>query len=209
MLSLCRRYNYFFVHGIADKAQQDKWPEKSRTERIFYVYIKVLPNGKPFFVGKGFGYRFIYTCGRNSYYKNIVIKYGKENLRTTIFPMENEESALKEEQRLIAYFKALGCKLSNMTDGGEGTSGFKRQAWNKGKHLTIVHRQRTSLGRLGIKVWNKGLKTGPLSEEHKRKLSKAHLGIEPWHKGKKISKEYCENVSKGRRAQIDRLRHQL
>lgn len=62
------------------------------------------------------------------------------------------------------------------------------------------------------KAWNKGIKTGPLSEEHKEKISNSckggnstswKKGDKPWNKGVPLSEEQKEKMSKslkGRKA---------
>lgn len=47
----------------------------------FYVYAHLKPDGTPFYVGKGCNGRSReFSCGRNKFHKNIVNKYGKENI---------------------------------------------------------------------------------------------------------------------------------
>jgi group I intron endonuclease len=53
----------------------------------------------------------------------------------------------------------------------------------QGKKHTEEAKQRMAAARLGKPAWNKGLKTGPLSEEHRVKLSVAHKGLPAWNKG--------------------------
>jgi len=95
----------------------------------FYIYIHFRQdNLQPFYVGKGKGKRFLSNKSRNKYWKHIVNKYG-------YFPqiMENnltEEQAFEREK---FYIEVLGREnLCNLTDGGDGTSGFKHsEEWKK------------------------------------------------------------------------------
>lgn len=41
---------------------------------------------------------------------------------------EDGEVLSLAEKHWIAYYRALGCKLTNLTDGGEGTPGHKKTA---------------------------------------------------------------------------------
>lgn len=95
----------------------------------FYTYLHCKPNGDPFYVGKGNGKRsHDFTCGRNQHHKNIVAKYGKENVGVFVFDCDSEAQALADEVQQIAQLREEGYELCNMTDGGEGASGFKHQA---------------------------------------------------------------------------------
>lgn len=155
----------------------------------------------------------------------------------------------QREEAWIAYGRANGWKLTNLTDGGKGPRGHKHKeearqkmaaakignSWNKGrignnfteetrrkvslaltghveseetrqkkriastgrKHsletrrkLSELHsgkvmsaeaKQKMSEAKKGSTPWNKGLKTGPLSDEHKNKLSEANIA---YHKQK-------------------------
>lgn len=75
--------------------------------------------------------------------------------------------------------------------------------WTRGKKLTEDHRKKLSIakkghppahekgfkkgniptnkGKKGQIAWNKGKKTGPLSEEHKKKLRDAKIDFVPWN----------------------------
>lgn len=61
-----------------------------------------------------------------------------------------------------------------------------------GHGVSIETREKISKANIGKKVWNKGLKTGSLSEDHKQKISKANLG----KIGVKMSKETKEKIRK-------------
>lgn len=95
-------------------------------ENKYYVYLHIKEtNGKPFYVGKGQGKRAISISDRNKWWYNTVDKYG--------FDIIYLETELTEEQALekeIYWIKRIGRKslnegpLVNLTDGGEGTSGY-------------------------------------------------------------------------------------
>lgn len=95
----------------------------------FYIYVHCKPNGDPFYIGKG------HLCrtreinhGRNQHHKNVVSKYGVENIKIFILECDNEMQAFNHEVWLIAYGRAHGWPLVNQTDGGEGASGAIRTA---------------------------------------------------------------------------------
>jgi len=130
--------------------------------------------------------------------------------------VEIENDLSEAEIFWIAYFKMIGCRLTNMTDGGEGTRGFASPA--KGKKFSDEHKRKISDARKGIKPWNKGCKTaashadayaksgekqrlrkGTFSDETRRKISEASSRRAPWNKGIKskqtVTKETREKLS--------------
>jgi hypothetical protein len=88
----------------------------------FCVYAHTKPDGTIFYIGKGLKRRAKETRLRNNYWKNIVNKYGY-NIVILADSLTNEQ-ALAEEILLIAYFKKFN-SLTNMTEGGEGMTGYK------------------------------------------------------------------------------------
>jgi len=140
---------------------------------MFYVYLHKKPNGQIFYVGKGKGYRATQKWSRNAHWRRVVDKYG---YNVTIFKDNmTEQEAFNLEMELI---EAIGLdNLTNLTVGGDGTSGFKHKAETKRK---------IGLANSGSSSWSKGKK---FSEEHKKKISDAH-------KGKIKSLEHREKLAK-------------
>lgn len=93
-----------------------------------YVYLHKTKCGRPFYIGisnNNDGYkRATNTQRRNPYWKNVVKKWGFEYEILTDGLSWNE--AQQWERRLIKEYREKGYQLTNMTDGGEGTLGYRR-----------------------------------------------------------------------------------
>jgi hypothetical protein len=117
----------------------------------FYTYAHYnKANNKIFYIGKGKKNRFKSTYKRSSYWNGVANKYGFEPKILAYWNTEKE--AFEHEKVLIACFKDMGYKLTNLTDGGEGTASPKVSESAKKRP------KRT------------------LSEETKNKIGLAHLG---------------------------------
>ena len=117
----------------------------------YYVYEhRKADTGEVFYIGKGTGRRAYRKDKRSQYWKNIEAKHG----RTVHMIAENidEELALLIEVEAIDSARKHGVTLCNMTDGGEGSSGYKHSL--------------ESLSKI-----SKALKGREVTEENKAKLS--------------------------------------
>ena len=175
----------------------------------FYVYAylrsKDSKNGKsgtPYYIGKGKGDR---AFASNH---NVHLPKDKNNVVTLSAGM-NEFDAFQAEMLLIFLHGRIdlgtGC-LRNMTDGGEGNSGWKpseetllnMSAASKGRTISDEHRRKLSDAARGRTA----------SDETRGKLRDAHKGrvisIETRRKmadalrGKKFSEERCQKMSEVR-----------
>ena len=101
-----------------------------------YVYELQYPNGTPFYVGHGKGNRCYvhlsdYDPSTNELKKNIINKIrnlGQEPMVRKLFENLYEDEAKILEILLIKYYGRRDIKtgiLANLTDGGEGCSGYK------------------------------------------------------------------------------------
>lgn len=103
-------------------------------ENNFYVYTHdKFANGKwiPFYVGKGKGARFK-VGKRNKWHASIVKKY---ETRATVWCSNlDEQAAFDGEKELISFLKEDGFVLTNMSDGGEGQSGYRFSEEHKENH---------------------------------------------------------------------------
>lgn len=129
---------------------------------MFYTYAHTKPNGSIFYIGKGQGVRAWKKTRRNTHWKNIVAKNNGYNVEI-LANWNTEKEALDHEIFLISCFKDLGYKLANMTNGGEGTSGFK---------LSNETKQKISKANLGSNSKSFGK---PKSDETKQKISETKL----------------------------------
>jgi hypothetical protein len=148
---------------------------KSSISHAFYTYAHINKDtNKIFYIGKGFENRYKSTDRRNSYWHNIVSKH---DFNAEILAYwDTEKEALDHEMLLISCFKDMGYKLANMTDGGEGTSGYKHSLETK------------------IKMSKK-----TLSEQTRKKIGLAHFGM-------KRSAEAKKNMSNAQKSILNRQR---
>jgi hypothetical protein len=63
-------------------------------------------------------------AARNAYWKRVVNKH--DHLIEIWSYWDTQKESQEEEKKLIAFFREQGCKLTNMTEGGEGTLGKKQ-----------------------------------------------------------------------------------
>jgi hypothetical protein len=167
---------------------------------MFYVYEHIRPDTNAvFYVGKGKGRRCFESRRRNPHWKRIVSKAGGFDVRVVVDGID-EEFAFLAEQELISKLKAQGIVLSNLTDGGEGASGYRHTDSARAKfsetmartmetHKHIVRARQlgenNSAKKAGVgdKI-SKALTGRKLSEETKSKISQPR-GKNP--KAKKVS----------------------
>lgn len=140
--------------------------------KSFYVYVhKKLSNGQVFYVGKGSGNRAWSFLQRGKLWKNTVKKHG-----VTVEIVENnlqEWYAFELEVELIAYYGRKQTKtglLINLTDGGDGTSGWVPSEETK-KRMSIAQRSENVADKKRQSMT--GRKQTP---EHIRKKSAPQIG---------------------------------
>lgn len=111
------------VIAVSNIHIEPDWSEVKPTG--FYVYIhRRLTDGLVMHVGKGKGRSAWSRSGRNQYWRNTGAKHG---VLVEIFKDGlSEQCALTLEKIAIFHYRALGHPLTNMTNGGEGTSGYNR-----------------------------------------------------------------------------------
>lgn len=153
---------------------------------MYYTYAYLREDGTPYYIGKGKGFR-LYVK------KRIVPLPSKDRI---IYLKRNltEQEAIKHEIYMISVYgrKDLGTGiLRNLTDGGEGTSGWVPSSETR-KKFSEINKGRTASEETKRKM-SESQKGRTHSEETKRNISNALSG-------KKKSKEHIEKqreVQKG------------
>lgn len=130
-------------------------------EAIFYVYEHWRPDrDECFYVGKGHGGRANLMSTRNAHHKNIQAKLARMGMCVEVRMIAvglTSGAALSFEVERIAFWRADGAELANLTIGGEGASGLKRSdEWKKS--VGDRHRQKF------------------VSKETREKISAANVG---------------------------------
>lgn len=170
-----------------------------RPTHKFFVYELRRPNGEPFYVGKGTGYRpwaHIRDARsgqdiRNPHKNNIIRKIEREGGVVEIafvFESDDEDEAYAREALLIAAHRAAGIELANLTAGGSRTTfsdetRAKLSAMRKGKPRSEKTKENIRAAKTGVKksletcakisAARKGIK---LSPEHKEALHASRRG---------------------------------
>jgi len=103
---------------------------------LFYVYEHWRPDrDECFYVGKGKSKRANDMRQRNRFHKFIQQKLAKAGLCVVVRLVEtdlSESQAFDLERERIAFWRADGADLANLTDGGEGPSGRKHtEEWKR------------------------------------------------------------------------------
>ena len=97
---------------------------------VYEYYIK--ETGEVFYVGKGKGNRYQNIKNRNKFFIDM---YNTHNCSTRkVCENLSEDEAFSKEEELIRYYREnTNFRLTNQTDGGEGTSGYRMSKKDKFK----------------------------------------------------------------------------
>ena len=168
---------------------------------MYYTYAHYTADkSRLFYIGKGKKNRMNEIGGRSQYWQNIVKKHG---LHVELLAnWKTEQEAFQHEMFLIECFRDLS-KICNLTDGGEGCSGY---SWTEAQKEKLKGKLPHNTG----KKWNedvkikisqaqKGRKIGPQAKIHSKKIGIAL-------KGKEKSLEHIQKMSKNGKLQGKILR---
>lgn len=148
---------------------------------MFYVYEHIrLDTRTVFYVGKGKGRRCLETRRRNPHWQRIVAKAGGFDVRVVVDQLD-EELAFLAEQELISKLKCQGFELANLTDGGEGASGYVHT--DEAKRLLGASMSRT------METYRHILRNKQLGENNSAKKAGVGAKISAALKGRRLSNE--------------------
>lgn len=175
-------------------------------EHKYYVYIWIrLDKNVVFYVGKGSGNRYKDMSMRNKYFLNVVNKVGKDNIDIKIIEDNlTENEAFEKEKYYITYYKETGHPLTNLSDGGEGSSGWYEKLTDEEKlqHKEIsksfLGKTHTEETKKKMSKAMKGLKHN-FSKEGLESLRKSAKQRDPYWKGKHLSEEAKKKISDARK----------
>lgn len=169
--------NDFYVYCFLDPRKPGK-----------YVFGEYVFDHEPIYVGKGKGNRitrhfYLYKIINSRFYSKMKAIINSNNEPIYLFLKEQllEKESLKFEKEMI---KIIGRKenngtLTNLTDGGEGISGFK---------MSDESKQKMSDKKIGKKI-------GDMSNETKLKISISKKGCLSPMKGKSHTNESKQKMS--------------
>jgi hypothetical protein len=166
---------------------------------MYYVYQhKKADTNEVFYVGKGKCNRAFNDKKRNPYWKNVAAKHGfcVEFLAKNL----DEELAFLVEAEAIDACKKKGVSLTNLTDGGEGTSGLRH---------TEQHKQKLIGNQYGASTWGKTFKGKTHSDEQKAKWSEIRKGVTSPRKGVVLSDEIKSKMSRSKIGIVLKMRRVL
>jgi hypothetical protein len=166
-------------------------------EKIFYVYEHWRPDKNVcFWVGKGKGDR-AYHFKRNSYYNKVVAKLARLGLCVEVKIARGgllEDAAHRLEIKRIQYWKERGIELTNITNGGEGTSGLKHTSeWKEAASKRLRGRKRSESEIEKTRLALKGRKQPESAKQqtaatlttkwtdpaYRQRMVDSHIGYEP------------------------------
>lgn len=168
-------------------------------QNIYYVYRHTFNNSYQY-IGKGKNERAYKTSGRSKLYSNILNKYGTPNIEIIHNDLSEKQSFILEIEE-INNCKQNNIKLINLTNGGEGVSGFKHseESKNKMKINTSFRnpevREKIRKSKIGKPSPRKGIL---LSEKTKLKISLSRKGKNCGEKHHNYGKLGKDSISFGK-----------
>ena len=172
------------------------------TSNNYYVYEHWrLDRDECFYVGKGHGNRAFSMKNRNKHHQAIVSKLNRIGSAFEVKIVASglsEEEAFSLERNQIQFWRELGIDLTNITNGGEGVSGFRHSDLTK--KIWSEQRKGRAVSEEGKLKRSASMKGKPKTPEHAKKAGAAS-GLAK--RGKKHSKETIEK----RKNKLKELNH--
>lgn len=181
---------------------------QEQTENRFYVYEHLRSDtGAIFYVGKGTGKRCFVRSHhhRNEFWQRIEKKAGGFCIHIVAKNVDEELAFLIEQER-IKQLRTIGIRLCNMTDGGDGTSGWiKTPEWrrkvgdkHKGKVVSKETKAKLSESAMGYQH----------TEHTKLKMSRSRLGMQNalGHKHSDETKQKMSDAHIGNKSRLGQTR---
>lgn len=159
---------------------------------IYYVYQYLREDLTPYYVGKGKGKR-AWSKG-----KNHIPPTNKELIQIVAHKLSEHEAHLFEKKLIALYGRKNNGTgiLKNLTDGGEGNSGYVMSAESKQKISA------TRKAQMATMPHPRGMLNKKHTEETKQHLSEVRQTNHPRGMlGKKHSKENCAKFSEQRKGE--------
>lgn len=128
-----------------------------------------------------------------SYKNNWINKVGKNQIEINLIEICDNINSNEREIYWISYFKYLGFKLTNCTDGGDGGTGKKHSEETKQKISNTKKNNITDDYRKKLSECHKGIR---MSAKSKDKLSKRMIGNKYWLE--KHTEETKQKISKAK-----------
>jgi len=136
----------------------------------FYTYCHIRKDtGKIFYIGKGSKNRYKDKNHRSQWWKNISNKTEVEFI--ILAHWDTEEEAFDHEKFLISCLP----DLCNLTNGGDGASGFKHSKESREKR-SATRKQWHKDNPAAAKIWAKNRKVPVVSDLHKEHLRQIRKG---------------------------------
>ncbi len=138
---------------------------------------------------------------KNNWIKSL-LKSGEKFIVVVIDSALTNDELNKKEVKWISYYKTIGCRLTNATNGGDGGK-LSQESISKMKETKKKNPQKPYwIGKKFEKEHcenlSKSKKGYVTNDETKEKLSKSHKGLNTWSKDRKLSEETKIKMSKSR-----------